>query len=427
MPEKPMKGSERTQAFQDLGIAENAIVDPNAVLAELSGDSPIKDSKETLDFLASKIFGKREASPEDTAGSSYGEVKQTEVKGSSKANGSIEPSSLIEPFSSIEPVADVLADRVADTAEGSVSNSEITERIKSTRWSRYAWSKAVDRIWKEDGEFQELMVRHILKAIRGVSDDAMLDLELASARKDGLFYCPNDDYMEEWLGESSTDLFAGIYGSNGLCRYTQRLVIPIRNFADEIPGFIGYSNDEVPGYDDGVFVKYTYPPKDTLIKGRFMYITGEEYIKAIEDGYICIVDGIFDKRRLTDYGYNAVSLMGSAVTFWHKLYLSKIKHIIVIRDNDQAGYKLLQTCKKAFPGTIEIAQGDRWDIDDFLKTPENLKRFAEAFERVKRQGFLLSESIRKPRASRKENLENAERRRREEAEEAAKLQARDEE
>lgn len=297
-------------------------------------------------------------------------------------------------------------------------DEKITEKIKTTSWSRYDWSKAVRKIWEEDGAFQEVMVRYVLENIRGVKDSSMVDRELESARRDGLFYCPNDEYMFEWLGERSTDLFAGIYKPNGLCRYTQRLCIPIYNFGGEVPGFIGYSNDEIPGYDDDAFIKYNYPPKETLIKGRFMYITAEEYAKAIQDEYICIVDGIFDKRRLTDYGYNAVSLMGSAVTFWHKLYLSKIKHIIVIRDNDEAGYKLLKTLKYSFPKTIEIAQGDEWDIDDFLKTPENLKRFAEAFERVQRQGFLLSETIKKPLLSRKENLANAERRKRREAEEA---------
>lgn len=306
------------------------------------------------------------------------------------------------------------------SADSLEQSDKIKDKIRSTSWSRYDWSKAVKRIWAEDGEFQEVMVRHILQNIRNVKDDEMLERELVSARKDGLFYCPNDDYMADWLGEHSVDLFAGIYRPNGLCRYTQRLVIPIYNFAGEIPGFIGYSNDEIPGYDEDVFVKYTYPPKETISKGRFMYITAEEYAKAVKDEYICIVDGIFDKRRLTDYGYNAVSLMGSAVTFWHKLYLSKIKHLVVIRDNDEAGYKLLQTLRYNFPGTIEIAQGDEWDIDDFLKTPENLKRFGEAFERVRRQGFLLSEAIRKPLLSRKENLANAERRKRREAEEAAR-------
>lgn len=280
-------------------------------------------------------------------------------------------------------------------------------------FNNFDWTQGVRKIWDEDGEFQSIVVRHILKEIRGVHDEGMLDLELESAKKDGLFFCPDDSYMLNYLGDRCLNRYAGIYEINGMCRYTDRLVIPIYNFSGEIPGFIGYSNDIIPeefsvdGGEDSLFVKYRYPPKGTLIKGRFMYIRPEEYLKAIRDGYICIVDGIFDKRRLTDYGINAVSLMGSSITFWHRLYLSKIKSIVVIRDNDEAGYRLYRTCKKLFPQTIEIAQGESWDIDDFLKKPDNLKEFLRTFEKVKRQGFLVSEVIRKPLPSRMENLKNA--------------------
>lgn len=305
--------------------------------------------------------------------------------------------------------------------ETSVSPSGILDNLEQklyTRgWSRYNWEPAVRRIWEEDEEFQSTVVRHILKTVRHVDDEAMLDVELESAKRDGLFFCPDDDYMETWLGSGSTDLFAGLYGTDGLCRYTQRLVIPIYNFAGEIPGFIGYSNDIIPGITEDTFIKYTYPPKDTLIKGRFMYITADEYLKAVREEYICVVDGIFDKRRLTDYGFNSVSLMGSALTFWHKLYLSKIKNIIVIRDSDEAGYKLLKTCKYAFPNVTEIVQGDEWDIDDFLKSPDNLKAFSKVFEEVRKQGFLLSASIRRPIPSRAENLLSVKKRRARELEE----------
>ena len=285
------------------------------------------------------------------------------------------------------------------------------------------WTKHAQKIWELDGQFQEEMLNLIFECIRHVEDPELLARDVEIAKQDLLFYVPNDDYLPSLLGEEVASGAGYLYNQFGECTLTERLAIPIYDFSDRIRHFIGYdgtapsdiqenqdkqndlgdlgdSSEDQEGSSDlegqeDMYIKYKYPVARALPKSRFMYIRAQEYIQAIEEGYIFVVDGIFDKRRLSAEGYNAVSLMGSALTFWHKLYLSKIRNIIVIPDNDLAGEQLVRKCKRAFSHVSVLRQNITWDIDDFLKSKENINIFRDTFNNMKSGGFILDSFIRR--------------------------------
>ena len=74
----------------------------------------------------------------------------------------------------------------------------------------------------------------------------------------------------------------------------------------------------------------------------------------------------------------------------HKLYLDRIKHKVVIADNDSAGRKLVKDIKKVWSNAVEIIQYDTKDIDSFLTTPSRVLLLKDTIERMKREGFILS-------------------------------------
>lgn len=250
----------------------------------------------------------------------------------------------------------------------------------------------IQTVWSEDREYQFTCLRGIVENIRSVSDEKIRDLHVDYLYKQGAFFVHNDDYMVEKFGLVIKEPGLGIYRF-GRCTLAGRLAIPIRFMDGTVRGFIGYSKKPKELPDDESFIKYLYPPKDCFPKSRYFYVMPDEYKKAIDDGYVCIVDGIFDKIILQCLGINAVSLCGSALTKWHRYYLHFIKHKIVIADNDVAGRNLAGKCKRYLSNCVEIIQPKSGDIDSFLRTDKAVKEFLDCFEQMKQEGFIISHEI----------------------------------
>ena len=255
------------------------------------------------------------------------------------------------------------------------------------------WAKGIERVWKEDSAFQEVALKAVLEEIRGVNNEELLDRDFNLMKEEGMFYVPNDEYMKEYFGGSVTEPGLGVYDRTGeYCMLYKRLVLPLRTLEGKVLGLCGYSNgnDE----DERNFVKYLYPPKRVWNKDRWMYTTGEQFKKAIEEGYVFIVDGLFDQLRLRAEGYNAVSLGGTLLTDWHKIYLGFVKYKIVLPDNDDAGNRLVRECKRHLTNVTEWKQGKEWDIDDLLKSEEGRVMFNQVFEKASRNNFMIDYKIR---------------------------------
>lgn len=242
-------------------------------------------------------------------------------------------------------------------------------------------------VWENDYEEQEMFIKVILEELRGLKNED-LTLTFEYLKNLGAFYIPNDEYLTHHFGEEIKKFEYGLY-VGGLCRIYKSLAMPLRYLDEKLLGFVAYDNGNDSSDPDN-FIKYQYPAKNVWDKKRYMFIERDELAKAIEDGYIFITDGIFDKIRLQTLGYNAVSLCGSSLTEWHELYLSPIEHKIVLPDNDQAGTSLSRWCQRRLDNCIEFKQGDEWDADDWLKTDEGKLIFNQLFEESKSEGFLLS-------------------------------------
>lgn len=255
------------------------------------------------------------------------------------------------------------------------------------------FTTGITKLWSAEEEYQTAVLQGIIANVRHIKDPAILNLHLEYLKKQGAFFVHNDEYMTQYFDETIKDPKYGIYSFENHCNLAGRLAIPIRLFDGTVRGFIGYSNKPADYASDEVFIKYLYPPKKSFYKGRYFYITAEEYTQAVQDDYICIVDGIFDKIILQCLGINAVSLCGSSLTEWHIRYLKFIKHKIIIADNDTAGRRFSSYCRYALENCIEIIQPETNDIDSFLRDDAAVSRFQKQFEEMKSEGFILSRQL----------------------------------
>lgn len=253
------------------------------------------------------------------------------------------------------------------------------------------YTRGIETIWTEDEEFQTLMLNGILENIRGLTGEPKRRL-FEYIKQDGMFYVPNDVYMHEIFGEEILGFKNGIY-IDDVCKLCYRVAMPMRLLDDTVIGFIGYSDRDDFNADSESFIKYLYPPKYLIQKSRYVYITRSEFSKALEENYICIVDGLFDQKALCANGINAISLCGSSITEYHKVYLNSIKHKVIIADNDEAGRKLARDIKRIYPNSVEIYQDSAKDIDGYLKTMSRINEIQSVISAMKQEGFLISHKL----------------------------------
>lgn len=271
----------------------------------------------------------------------------------------------------------------------------------------------VDSVWRNDADLQTEFLKVLVSDIRHVSDESIQEQDIAYLRSLGAFYIPDDIYLKMVVGDEVTQYKYGVY-RYGYCTLSERLAIPMWTPNGRVIGFIGYSNsgvDETVSVEDidnfeatnmfseldssdidsesddiheavssskgklGIVIKYLYPPSYVMTKGKYIFCHPSWFKKALADGYVCITDGIFDAIRLNQNGINAFSLCGSKLTDWHKLYLSLFDKIIVIHDNDSAGVALANKCCKELNNCSKLSFVGTKDIDDFLKSADNIKLF----------------------------------------------------
>lgn len=221
----------------------------------------------------------------------------------------------------------------------------------------------LDRIWEqgytkimsnEDRRAEQLMwVKEASETLRQIPCEELYKREF--------LYIPNDIYMLHFFGSEIADYKYGVY-RNENCNFYKRLLFPIRGFNSSVVALGGWANDSQ--------WKYVYSPDTLWDKSKYFYVQPEEFRKALQDDYIIIVDGIFDAINLNRLGLNAVALMGSNLSNWHKYYLKLFKYVIVIPDNDNAGVFLVKKLKQFRRDVIVLHQGKFKDIDDYIKSSD---------------------------------------------------------
>lgn len=245
------------------------------------------------------------------------------------------------------------------------------------------FTEGINKIYTEDIEFQKQL-------IEAYAIEREIDYQVLLNRN--LFYVPNDEYLIQFFGIDVAYPSEGLYEMNE-CKIYKRIAIPIPGFNGEYISLCGYDNGNELSEGEGL-IKYLYQPKSAIDKGKLLFIERDKYIKAYNEGYIFITDGLFDQIRLDALGYNIVSLCGSTLTPFQKLALSKIKNKVLIQDRDKAGEKLFKTLKEWDSTATRILVPQEYkDADNFLRTEDNIRIFNEHYMKLKNSGYILSQNI----------------------------------
>lgn len=241
----------------------------------------------------------------------------------------------------------------------------------------------IEKIWKEDVEYQVKAIQKVLEEQRKIKDQEYLLDYMEYLCNMGAFFVPDSGYMIDMFGEEITLDSYGVYKYGTECRYTDKLCLPIRFLDGYVVGFVGYS----PVTETNP-TKYLYPESTTLRKSVVLFCQPEEFRQSLREEYVVLTDGLFDAISLGVLGINSASLCGSAITDFHKLALSKIKTKIIAFDNDTAGRKLFGKGKELLSNCKGIMQPFTNDLDDFLKDKARREDFLNKFEVWKRNNFL---------------------------------------
>lgn len=246
----------------------------------------------------------------------------------------------------------------------------------------------IDSVYLRNSDAQRTILTKIAENIRGINE-ILIPRVVDDWYNNGMFFVPNDRYLRDTVGEWISNPIHGLYNFDR-CRLAERLAMPMRTLSGEVIGFIGYSNQGETS--DISFIKYLYPSAETFNKGNYIYLEKEEWLRAYDEQVIAIVDGLFDKRMLNMIGIPACSLCGSNLTEYHKLYLSRIKHKVIIADNDNAGRKLALTCKNEL-GAVEMIHASTKDIDGLIATGKYIDNILDCWNTMKLQNFIISQII----------------------------------
>ena len=216
-------------------------------------------------------------------------------------------------------------------------------------------------VWRRD-EYSQNKFLGAISEIR--------EMPVETFKKINAIFIPNDTYMREFFGLEITQSEYGCYVDD-LCVWNNCLIIPITNIAKEVVGFVGFNPFnylQVKESGDRSLAYYSYSTKKVFMKSNYIFTEEGEFTEAIKDGYIFIVDGVFDAVNVTEAGFHAGALMGSMVTEEILMQLRLVNKVILIADNDEAGYKLYARLSKSLQNVQLFKQGKTKDADELLKT-----------------------------------------------------------
>ena len=216
------------------------------------------------------------------------------------------------------------------------------------------YQAAYDRVQNECGEEQKGF-KQIIAEARCMPVEWLDDTNC--------MFIPNNDFMQEFFDSRISDY--DCY-RNGICIWNNALIFPIRDVVDSIVGFAGffpfdYLDPEVNNY-------YAYSSQSVFKKGNYLFFPRNNLKKALQDGYLFVTDGMFDAISLCAHGFNAAAMMGSTVTPVILMQLRLVKRVIVVADNDSAGYKLYDSLRRVLNNVTLFKQGFNKDIDGALKS-----------------------------------------------------------
>lgn len=186
---------------------------------------------------------------------------------------------------------------------------EVYEYIKNNCFSRNEAS--LDEICRVRGYIQPTMREYF-----DSMDIYPLDINLEDLREE--FH--NPEYEE-----------VGLFTSEGFCILKDRYVIPVYDALGNLVTLIGWLND---------FKRYITLATPSFSKSLDFFNIDMALPLARQQGFIIVVEGIFDALSLSANGLPVVATMGSDVNNVKKSMLSLFNWVFVVTDNDKTGNKM---------------------------------------------------------------------------------------
>lgn len=221
----------------------------------------------------------------------------------------------------------------------------------------------IKKIYKEDLKTQKFYIGSICSDVRNMDDNILY--------KAHAIFIPNDEYLYNYMGAEVLSPEYDFYDAEGNCFWSNRLLIPITDLADDIVGSVGFDPMrylEAHHNNDWSLNYYYYSTKKIFNKGNYLYGIDNTYLKAMEQGYLVLTDGVFDTLSFAKEGILSMALLGSVVTEQIAVQLRFIKRIIIAADNDNAGMELYEKLNGIHCNVAIIKQGLMKDADEVLKS-----------------------------------------------------------
>ena len=217
----------------------------------------------------------------------------------------------------------------------------------------------IRKIYEHDFETQRHFLEVFCENVRKVKVETLLELKC--------FFVPNNEYLVPYFGEGIFDWQNDIY-HDGHCKWNNQLVIPLFDVGGDCAAFVGFDfltklEDIERGEKNGPY--YSVSSQTVFSSRKYLFFPGDSFARAFEEGYIVVVDGMFDAINLYTNGINA-SMLGSAVTWEKMMQLQFIPRVFVAMDNDRAGRKLLEGIRRFRRDVRTISQNVAKDADDVL-------------------------------------------------------------
>lgn len=166
-----------------------------------------------------------------------------------------------------------------------------------------------------------------LRLLRGYAPDSP-QLDLFAELKIG---CCEYDSVEDF-GSNRREL--GLVSDKDNFLLSNRYIIPVTDVADNLTALIGYYPD---------YKKYITTPSPFFSKETMFFNFNQAYKLSWEkyDGFVILVEGIFDCLSLRSIGLPAIATMGASVSALKKNLLKCFRKVLAIPDDDSTGKKAL--------------------------------------------------------------------------------------
>ncbi len=224
-------------------------------------------------------------------------------------------------------------------------------------------SEGFDRVWKEDSESQTNFLTTIAKDVRHMNVNHLLNT--------GGIFIPNNEYMVRFFGSEVLKPEFDCYSPFGNCYWNNNIIFPVRDILDRIVGISGFNpiNKIVSEEQKDVTINaYRTSNKNVFDKGLHIFSLKGILLRAIEEGYIIIVDGVFDMISLVGEGFISGALLGSSLSEEHVALLRLIPRVYLAEDNDKAGASLGRYLERRLPNFARIKFTKYKDVDGIIKS-----------------------------------------------------------